>query len=131
MSTSTTQITENPTHTLYHCGSGCGTITFQWGKRMPKKGRLGTVTIGQFVNKPIQVFAAKPIAGGGTDWRFQAQDGSFLGHMLVSPLKGFIRFANFRARDKFPLVSCSVPVPDDDDDGDDGGPGDPSDDFPV
>src|SRR3712207_5638811 len=97
---------------------------------MPQNGRLGTVTIGQFVNKPIQVFAATPLAGGGTNWRFQAQDGSFLGRLLVSRLKGFIRFTDFRARDNFPLVACSVPVPGGDD-GAPGGPGDPSGDLPV
>ncbi|HEX5709029.1 MAG TPA: hypothetical protein VFX96_17135 [Pyrinomonadaceae bacterium] len=112
MSTSTTQITDAPTRAQYQCGSGCGTITFSWGRRMPKNGRLGTVTIGQFVNKPIQVFAAKPIAGGGTAWRFQAQDGSFLGHLLVSQLKSFIRFVDFRPGDQFPLVFCVAPRPD-------------------
>jgi hypothetical protein len=116
MSTSTTQITDDPTRTQYQCGSGCGTITFSWGKRMPEGGRLGTVTIGKFVNKPIQVFKPTPIAGGGTDWRFQAQDGAFLGHLLVSQLKSFIKFVDFRPGDEFPLVFCAVPRPD---------PGDP------
>ena len=109
---STTTITDKPTLPQYQCGSGCGTITFEWGRQMPENGRLGTVTIGQFVNKPIQVFAAKPIPGGGTDWRFQAQDGSFLGHLLVSALKGFIKFTGFRPSDQFPQVFCAVRSPD-------------------
>lgn len=114
MSTSTIPVTDNPTLDKYQCGSGCGTITFSWGRRMPEGGRLGTVTIGRFVNKPIQVFNAQPINNGlgGTDWRFQAQDGTFLGHMYVSPRKGRIQFANFRPSDQFPLVSCSIRLPD-------------------
>lgn len=114
MSTTTATSTD-PTAPRYQCGSGCGTLTFQWGRHMPENGRLGTVTLGQYVNKPIQVFAAKPIIIHGielgTDWRFQAQDGSFLGHMFVSARKSFIRFAKFRANDNFPQVSCAVPVP--------------------
>ena len=116
MSTTTTATTTDPTLARYQCGSGCGTITFMWGRRMPENGRLGTVTIGQYVNKPIQVFAAKPIIINGhevgTDWRFQAQDGAFLGHLLVSKRKSFIRFDKFRANDDFPQVACAAPVPD-------------------
>lgn len=85
---------------------------------MPKGGYLGEVTIGQYVNKPIQVFDPKPITGGGTDWQFQAQDGEFLGHMYVSRLKSFIRFANFRPGDKFPQVTCVTPRPEPGDDRD-------------
>ena len=114
MSTTTTATTTDPTLARYQCGSGCGTLTFLWGRHMPENGRLGTVTLGQYVNKPIQVFAAKPIVIDGrevgTDWRFQAQDGSFLGHMLVSaPRKTYIRFFKFRANDQWPQVSCSSP----------------------
>ena len=117
MSTTTTTATStDPTAPRYQCGSGCGTLTFMWGRRMPENGRLGTVTFAQYVNKPIQVFAAKPIIINGhevgTDWRFQAQDGSFLGHMLVSTRKSFIRFVNFRPNDPWPLVACSTRVPD-------------------
>lgn len=115
MSTTTVTSTD-PTAPRYQCGSGCGAITFMWGRQMPENGRLGTVTFAQYVNKPIQVFNSQPIVIDGRevgrDWRFQAQDGSFLGHMYVSARKGFIRFAKFRANDQWPQVSCSVPVPD-------------------
>jgi hypothetical protein len=116
MSTTTTAISTDPTAPRYQCGSGCGTITFQWGRRMPDNGRLGTVTFGQFVNKPIQVFDLHIIKSGEVelyrDWGFQAQDGSFLGRMYVSPKQSYIRFAKFRANDQWPQVTCSVPVPD-------------------
>jgi hypothetical protein len=114
---STTPVTAtNPTAPRYQCGSGCGTITFEWGRRTPENGRLGTVTFGQYVNKPIQVFDRREIRYGDRviahNWAFQAQDGSFLGRMLVTaPSQSFIRFAKFRAGDQWPQVSCSVPVP--------------------
>ncbi|HEX8503214.1 MAG TPA: hypothetical protein VF659_21700 [Pyrinomonadaceae bacterium] len=114
--TTTTATTTDPTALRYQCGSGCGTLTFQWGRRMPENGRLGTVTFAQYVNKPIQVFDAQPILYRGkvvgTNWGFQAQDGSFLGRMLVSAYKCYIRFTDFRPNDPWPQVSCSVPVPD-------------------
>ena len=47
-----------------------------------------------------------------TNWGFQAQDGSFLGRMIVSGLQSYIRFLHFRANDQWPQVSCSTPVPD-------------------
>jgi hypothetical protein len=83
MSTTTTATTTEPTLARYQCGSGCGPLTFSWGRQMPDNGRLGTVTLGQFVNKPIQVFDAQPLYYNnveiGKNWAFQAQDGSFLG----------------------------------------------------
>lgn len=117
MSTTVTATSTDPTAPRYHCGSGCGTITFLWGKQMPEDGRLGTVTFGQFVNKPIQVFDRHIIRDSlgnevFSDWAFQAQDGSFLGRMYVSRLKGYIRFTKFRPNDPWPQVTCSVPVPD-------------------
>ncbi len=117
MSTTTTATSTDPTAPRYQCGSGCGALTFTWGKQMPDNGRLGQVTLGQFVNKPIQVFdlqIIKDSAGNELyrDWAFQAQDGSFLGRMYVSRGKSYIRFAHFRATDQWPQVTCSVPVPD-------------------
>lgn len=110
MSSATKQIAE-PTRTHYQC-PGCGPLSFKWTRRMPKGGWLGEVTIGQYTNTPVQVFDAKPLPGGGTDWAFQAQDGSFLGHMYVSVLKFYVRFAKFRPGDQFPQVTCSAASPD-------------------
>jgi len=118
---STTTVTSaDPAATRYQCGSGCGTLTFSWGRRMPENGRLGSASLGQFVNKPIQVYDAKEVRDGYgnllyTDWGFQAQDGSFLGRMLVSARQSHIRFVRFRANDQWPQVTCSVPRPDPDD----------------
>jgi hypothetical protein len=107
---STTATSTEPTLARYQC-TGCGALTFKWTKPMPQGGWLGEVTFGQYVNKPIQVFASTPIKGG-TDWTFQAQDGSFLGHMLVSTYKCYLRFVHFRANDKWPLASCVALNPD-------------------
>jgi hypothetical protein len=113
---STTATSTTPTATRYQCGSGCGALTFNWTKPMPGNGYLGTATFGQFVNKPIQVYGAEPILYNGKqvglNWGFQAQDGSFLGRMLVSGRQSYIRFMKFRPNDKWPQVSCSVPNPD-------------------
>ncbi len=109
MSTTTTATSTDPTAPRYQCGSGCGTLTFQWGKRMPENGRLGTVTFGQYVNKPIQVFDAQPIKYNdviiGTNWAFQAQDGSFVGRMYVSSDQYNVSFVNCNNAN-WPLTSC-------------------------
>ena len=63
-------------------------LTFQWTKKMPKNGYLGTVTFRQFQKKPIQVFDPEPVYTYGIllgwSWAYQAQDGSFLCRMFVS-----------------------------------------------
>jgi hypothetical protein len=110
---STTVTSTEPTLARYACNSGCGVLSFQWGRQMPEGGRLGTVSCGQFANKPIQVFDAQPIndASGkriGTNWGFQAQDGSFLGRMYVAFYKSIIRFAHFRPNDQWPQTVCAV-----------------------
>ena len=117
MSTTTTAVSTEPTAARYQCGSGCGAITFQWGRQMPENGRLGTVTFGKYVNKPIQVFDAQPIRDGagneiGKNWAFQAQDGSFVGRMYVALYKSIVRFAHFRPGDPWPQVACFVSTPD-------------------
>ena len=110
MSTTTTATTTEPTLARYQCGSGCGPLTFSWGRQMPDNGRLGTVTLGQFVNKPIQVFDAQPLYYNnveiGKNWAFQAQDGSFLGRMYVTFYKSIVRFAHFRPNDQWPETLC-------------------------
>ncbi len=111
MSTTTTATTTtNPTLARYQCGSGCGTLSFSWGRQMPQGGRLGTATLGQFVNTPIQVYDAEPIIYNGVEigknWAFQAQDGSFVGRMYVALYKSFVRFAHFRPNDQWPQVAC-------------------------
>lgn len=78
-----------PTRTRYNCGDvdNPDYITFQWTRPMPNGGYLGTVSYGQITNKPVQVFDAKvDNTTKIVDWTFQAQDGSFLCHMFVSPI---------------------------------------------
>ena len=113
----TTATTTNPTAARYQCGSGCGTLTFTWDPKVfPGGGRIGTATLGQFVNKPIQVYDAKPILYNGveigTNWGFQAQDGSFVGRMYVALYKSIVRFAHFRPNDQWPQVLCVFSTPD-------------------
>ena len=112
MSTTSTT-SEDPTAPRYACVSGCGVLSFQWGRQMPEGGRLGTVSCGQFVNKPIQVFDNQPLRDStgreiGRNWAFQAQDGSFLGRMYVAYYKTIVRFAHFRPNDKWPQTICTV-----------------------
>jgi hypothetical protein len=114
MSTTTTATTTNPTLAQYTCAGGCGTLTFSWdAKVFPGGGRTGRATLAKFKDKPIQVYDAKPLydfSGHqiGTNWGFQAQDGSFVGRMYVALYKSYIRFAHFRPNDQWPQVACFV-----------------------
>ena len=113
MSAKTIVTTTNPTLAHYQCGVGCGTLTFSWDAKVyPNGGRTGRVTLGQFHDKPIQVYDPKPLYQVGTqcqigiNWGFQAQDGSFVGRILVSTYQTIVRFANFRPGDNWPQVTC-------------------------
>ena len=109
---STTATSTYPTLSRYQCGSGCGVLTFQWGRQMPENGRLGTVTFREHVNKPIQVFDRQDVRYNGQlvgyNWGFQAQDGLFLGRMFVSLYQSFIGFTQFRPGDPWPRVTCTA-----------------------
>ena len=105
-----------PTNPNYNCGDpdSPDPISFAWTRRMPNNGWLGTVTYGSFVNKPIQVFDAKvdPKYNNGrglTDWAFQAQDGSFLCRMKITP-NGLRRFVWFESckNNNWPQLFCSI-----------------------
>jgi hypothetical protein len=105
-----------PTNPKYNCGDSANPdfISFAWTSRMPNNGWLGTVTYGKFVNKPIQVFDAKVDPKydndrGLTDWAFQAQDGSFLCRMKVTPnvLRRSVSFESCR-NNIWPTLSCST-----------------------
>lgn len=77
-----------PTRSRYNCGDvdNPDYITFKWTRPMPNGGWLGEVSYGQIINKPVQVFDSKVNETTKiVDWTFQAQDGSFLCHMYVSP----------------------------------------------
>jgi len=105
-----------PTNPNYNCGDQDSPepISFTWTRRMPNNGWLGTVTYGNFVNKPIQVFDAKvdPKYNNGrglTDWAFQAQDGSFLCRMKVTPnvLRRNVWFESCK-NNNWPQLFCSI-----------------------
>jgi hypothetical protein len=105
-----------PTNPNYNCGDqdSPDPISFTWTRRMPNNGWLGTVTYGNFVNKPIQVFDAKvdPKYNNGrglTDWAFQAQDGSFLCRMKVTPnvLRRNVWFESCK-NNNWPQLFCSI-----------------------
>lgn len=117
MSTTTTATSIDPTAAQYTCGSGCGSLTFTWQPGDYKGGRLGTASLAQFHNEPIQVYDAKPLYDAygrqiGTNWGFQAQNGSFVGRMYVALFKSYVRFVHFRPNDKWPQVGCFVSTPD-------------------
>ena len=118
MSTTTTATSTDPTAAHYTCGSGCGTLTFSWDTKMYQGGgRTGKASLAQYNNEPIQVFDPQPLKDSygrqiGTDWGFQAQNGTFLGRMYVSLYKSYIRFTKFRPNDKWPQVGCFVSSPD-------------------
>ncbi|MBV8855567.1 MAG: hypothetical protein JOZ02_01280 [Acidobacteria bacterium] len=116
MSTTTTATSTDPTLARYECASGCGTLTFTWQQGDFKGGRLGTASLGQIQNEPIQVFDAQPIYYNGvvigTNWGFQAQHGSFVGRMYVALHKTIVRFAHFRPGDPWPQAICLFSTPD-------------------
>lgn len=99
-----------PTASRYNCGDTDHPdyINFDWTKPMPQGGWLGNVAYGG--NKPaVQVFAPKPVEQNVTDWTYQAQDGSFICHMIVSnkpPLTDhYVSFERCN-NNKWPQVTC-------------------------
>ena len=75
---------------------------------MPQGGWLGVASYGN--NKPaVQVFASKVVEQNVTDWTYQAQNGSFICHMIVSN-KGPLRdhYVSFERcnNNTWPQVTC-------------------------
>ncbi|HEX8475950.1 MAG TPA: hypothetical protein VF666_18130 [Pyrinomonadaceae bacterium] len=84
-----------PTQPRYFAQNGA-IMTFDWTRPMPENGYLGTVSFpGVATNKPIQVFDPKTSVKG-TDWAFQAQDGSFLCRMFVTASQSRVTFSQNR-----------------------------------
>lgn len=98
-----------PTASRYNCGDADNPdyITFDWTRPMPQGGWLGNVSYrGEY---KIQVFDAKEVEPNVTDWTYQAQNGSFLCHMIVSnkpPLRN--RYVSFERcnNQNWPQVVC-------------------------
>ena len=79
---------------VYYCPNEGAFQTFDWTRQMPYGGWLGE-TQGD-VSKPVQAYDARPLSGGGLNWGFQAQDGSFVCRMYVSADQYTLSFVNCR-----------------------------------
>lgn len=88
----------------YYCPAEGAFLAFDWTTAMPYGGWLGQ-TYG-FTNKDVQAYNALPLGGGGLNWGFQAQDGSFVCRMYVSADKGRLDFVNCRPSGSWPVTTC-------------------------
>ena len=104
--------TATPTRdpSLFYCPYENAYVSFDWTQPMPYGGWLGAT--GYYKAKDVQAYDAKPLANGGLNWGFQAQDGSFVGRMYVALHKSIVRFAHFRPGDQWPQVACFIAAPD-------------------
>jgi hypothetical protein len=103
-----------PTKARYNCGDSENPdyIDFRWMAPRPNGGWVGEVTY-QGVTTKIQAYDAKVKNDLNlTDWGFQAQNGSFVCRMYVSPinLKKFIWFGRCN-NNNWPQPSCGPILP--------------------
>lgn len=100
-----------PTSPRYNCGDPDAPdyITFDWTRPMPQGGWLGDVSY--HGGYKVQVFDPKVVEPNVTDWTYQAQNGSFLCHMIVSnkpPLRNhYVSFERCNNQN-WPQVTCSL-----------------------
>ncbi len=100
-----------PTGPRYNCGDPDSPdyITFNWTRQMPMGGWLGDVSF--HGGYKIQVFDAKTIEPNVTDWTYQAQNGAFICHMIVSnkglPRTHYVSFERCNNQN-WPQVLCYV-----------------------
>lgn len=102
--------TPKPTAPRYNCGDTDHPdyIYFDWTKPMPQGGWLGNVVYGS--NKPaVQIFNPQVVEQNVTDWTYQAQNGAFICHMIVSnkpPLtEHYVSFERCN-NNQWPQVTC-------------------------
>lgn len=97
-----------PTRQLqtYYCPNEGAFLSFNWTKQMPYGGWLGQT--GDYEVKDVQAYDARALSGGGLNWGFQAQDGSFVCRMYVSADQYNVSFVNCNPYAKWPLTSCFV-----------------------
>lgn len=101
-----TQVSTQPTHTLYHDSTGA-IMAFKWTQEFPRKGaHLGEVSYKQYCDKPIQIYDARSTPEG-TDWGYQAQDGEFVCRMFVTADRSKIIFSR-STKGNWPLVTVFV-----------------------
>jgi hypothetical protein len=79
-------------------------VSFNWTTPMPYGGWLGQTA--DYKAKDVQAYDAQPLSGGGLNWGFQAQDGSFVCRMYVSSDQNHITFVNCRPFANWSLTSC-------------------------
>ncbi|HEX8285322.1 MAG TPA: hypothetical protein VF588_18350 [Pyrinomonadaceae bacterium] len=93
-----------PDGQAYYCPYEGGFLAFDWTKSMPYGGWLGVAD--GFTHKDVQAYDARPLGGGGLNWGFQAQDGSFVCRMYVSSDQQRLDFVNCRPYASWPVTSC-------------------------
>lgn len=93
-----------PDFVNYYCPNEGAFLAFDWTKQMPYNGWLG-LTYG-FTNKDVQAYDARQLngSGGGLNWGFQAQDGSFVCRMYVMDNQNTLSFVNCRG--SWPVTNC-------------------------
>lgn len=93
-----------PQNRPYYCPNEGAFLAFDWTKQMPYGGWLGETD--GFTHKAVQAYDARPLSGGGLNWGFQAQDGSFVCRMYVSANQDTVSFVNCRPYGNWPVTSC-------------------------
>ena len=88
----------------FYCPYEDAFVSFDWTTPMPYGGWLGQT--GYYKYKDVQAYDARPLSGGGLNWGFQAQDGSFVCRMYVSADQNNITFVNCRPFTNWSLTSC-------------------------
>jgi hypothetical protein len=98
--------TATPTRdpSLFYCPNENAYVSFDWGTPMPYGGWLGST--GYYKTKAVQAYDAQLLSSGWLNWGFQAQDGSFVCRMYVSPDQNNINFVNCRPFTNWSLTSC-------------------------
>ena len=90
-----------PQYQTYYCPNESTFIAFEWTKQMPYGGWLGK---SYGIAKDVQAYDPRALGGGGLNWGFQAQDGSFVCRMYVSADQYTISFVNCRG--SWPVTNC-------------------------
>ncbi|HEX8336169.1 MAG TPA: hypothetical protein VF621_05525 [Pyrinomonadaceae bacterium] len=92
-----------PQNQSYYCPYEGAFLAFEWTKQMPYGGWLGRTD--GFTHDDVQAYNALP-QGGGLNWGFQAQDGSYVCRMYVSSDKSRLDFVNCRPYGAWPVTTC-------------------------
>jgi hypothetical protein len=95
-----------PQFRTYYCPHEGALLAFEWTKQMPYGGWLGRTY--DIAEEDVQAYDARPLYGGGLNWGFQAQNGSFVCRMYVSADQNHITFVNCRPFANWPLTSCDA-----------------------